>query len=93
MRTHLYVFAYDVQRDSRRRRLADLLSAHLTRAQLSLFEGHLAPAAARRLARAAEELLGPRDSLKVYAITAQGLAGSLALGRAPLPERTGFLLL
>ena len=92
MSTHLYVFAYDIRKDSVRARLAELLEGELTRVQLSLFEGHLAPGTARRLARKAAAMLGPDDSLRVYAIPASGLAASMAFGTARVPEAHDYLL-
>ncbi|WP_137177013.1 CRISPR-associated endonuclease Cas2 [Roseomonas sp. AR75] len=89
---HLFVFAYDVARDTSRAKLATLLDESLDRVQLSVFEGRLSLAAARRLARRAEALLGPDDSLRVYAITEAGRRASMAFGRAQLPEAHDFLL-
>jgi CRISPR-associated endonuclease Cas2 len=93
MTSHIYVFVYDVARDSRRARIAELLGESLCRVQKSVFEGRMAPAAARRLAQRAAKCLGPEDSLRAYAVTADGLADSLAIGGgAPLPEAHDFLL-
>lgn len=91
--TFLYVFAYDVERDSRRAKVAAILERDCSRVQFSVFEGRLTPAVARRLAARIGRLLGPDDSLRVYAVTADGLDESLALGGPPLPEKSGFMLL
>ena len=93
MNSCLYVFVYDVVRDSKREKIADLLGASLVRVQKSVFEGRLPPASARKLAHRAACHLGPDDSLRAYAVTTDGLAASLAFGGgAPLPEAHDFLL-
>lgn len=91
--TFLYVFAYDVERDSRRAKVAALLEQDCSRVQKSVFEGRLAAGEARKLAGRIEALLGPDDSLRVYAVTAEGLDASLRVGGSPIPEKTGFMLL
>lgn len=90
--THLYVFAYDVGRDRARARLATLLENDLVRVQKSVFEGRLSHGAASRLARQAAAEIAPGDSLRVYAVTADGLDASLAFGGTPLGEKSAFLL-
>jgi len=88
----LWVFAYDVVRDGPRERLADLLSAHLTRVQDSVFEGRLSVVAAERLARDADRFLGPDDSLRCYCVTEAGRRASIVLGPRPLAEAGDFWL-
>ncbi len=90
---HLFVFAYDVSRDSVRTRLAALLEEDLDRVQMSVFEGRLTLAQARRLARQAELILGPDDSLRIYAVTEPGRRASMVVGRGSLPEAHDFILL
>jgi CRISPR-associated endonuclease Cas2 len=92
MARHAYVFAYDVSRDKARGKISGLLAEHLTRRQLSLFEGHLSTAEARRLAAAAAAHMGPEDTLNVYCLTGAGLKASFAHGRGALPEAQDFLL-
>lgn len=90
--THLYVFAYDVVRGSARAKVAAILENDLARVQKSVFEGRLTPPQARRLAARIERVIAPGDSLRMYAVTADGLAASLSLGGMPLAEPSGFLL-
>lgn len=90
--THLYVFAYDIERDRSRARVAKLLENELVRVQKSVFEGRMTPVAARRLAGKIGRELAPADSLRVYAVTADGLDASLSIGMAPIAEKSAFLL-
>lgn len=90
--THLYVFAYDIERDRARARVAKLLENDLVRVQKSVFEGRMTPAAAKRMVRKIGQQLSPTDSLRVYAVTAQGQDASLAIGTAPIGEKSDFLL-
>ena len=90
---HLFVFAYDVSRDTARAKLAALLEDSLDRVQLSVFEGRMTLPAARLLARRAAALLGPDDSLRVYAVTEAGRRASMAFGSTQLPEAHDFILL
>ena len=90
---HLFVFAYDVEKDSARGKIADALGESLDRVQLSVFEGRLTSAAAQQLSRRAAALMGPDDSLRVYCVTEAGRRGSFVFGAPPLAERHDFFLL
>ncbi|WP_296521626.1 CRISPR-associated endonuclease Cas2 [Rhodoplanes sp.] len=90
--THLYVFAYDIERDRARARVAKLLENELVRVQKSVFEGRMTPTAARRIAKKIGREIAPTDSLRVYAVTAQGIDASLSIGAAPIGEKSAFLL-
>lgn len=90
---HLFVFAYDVARDSDRVRLAELIGERADRVQKSVFEGRMTLAAARRLAETAAILLGPDDSLRVYCIPEEARRVSIAIGGAPISEAGEFWLL
>ena len=79
-----WAFAYDIRDDARRRHMARLLQDHLVRVQLSLFEGRLSVAAARSLSESAADLLAPGDSLRVYAISADGMRHTRNFGGAPI---------
>jgi CRISPR-associated protein Cas2 len=89
---HLFVFCYDVGKDSARERLSSLLETSLTRVQKSVFEGRLTTAEAQRLARRAGNILGVDDSLRVYCVTEAGRRSCLTIGRTPLAERGDFWL-
>lgn len=89
----LFIFTYDISRDRPRRRVADLLEAACVRVQKSVFEARLPPREARRLGKRVARELEPGDSLRVYAVTSNGLDRSFAYGPVPLPERQDFYLL
>lgn len=88
----LTVFCYDVVDDRVRRRVARVFEDRCVRVQKSVFEARLTARSAAALVARAEPLLGPADSLRMYAITAQGLKRSQAVGGAPLPEDRDFYL-
>lgn len=90
---HIYVFTYDIARDSRRERAAEILGTHLVRVQRSVFEGRLTVAAARALCRTIAPLLTAEDSLRAYAVTQDGRADTIVLGDPPLTEAADFILL
>ncbi len=92
-REWLYLFCYDVTGDKDRSRLASLLEKNLTRVQKSVFEGMLSQSEARNIGENAALLIGPDDSLRVYAITAAGHRNSFVFGAGYLPEREGYYLL
>lgn len=89
----LMVFCYDVESDARRRRVARRLEDAMVRVQQSVFEAHMTEAEAEGLARLAERELGPGDSLRVYAVGADGLRRSRAYGGAPIAESPTYYLL
>lgn len=90
--THLYVFAYDIERDGTRAKVAALLENDLVRVQKSIFEGRMTTHQAMRLAERIGGIIAPTNSLRVYALTAEGLDASFARGGAPLGEKSDFLL-
>jgi CRISPR-associated protein Cas2 len=92
-RERVFVFCYDITRDRIRVRVADILGDHAVRVQRSVFEARLTRPRAHALARLAAQHLEPGDSLRVYAVTTDGLAESFAFGPPPLPERQDFYLL
>jgi CRISPR-associated protein Cas2 len=89
----LFIFTYDISRDRPRRRVADLLEVACVRVQKSVFEARLPAREARRLGKRVARELEPGDSLRVYAVTENGLDRSFAYGPVPLPERQDFYLL
>lgn len=90
---HLFVFAYDVERDATRAKLARLIDDQLDRVQKSVFEGRLTVSEARRLAAEAAKLLGPDDSLRVYCVPEEGRALSIVHGAGIMAEPDDFVLL
>jgi CRISPR-associated endonuclease Cas2 len=90
----LMVFCYDVGRASARRRVSALLEGHATRVRKSVFEARLSPRRARAIALEAEALLEEGDSLRVYAIAADGRRHCAVHGQGtPLAEDQDFWLL
>jgi CRISPR-associated protein Cas2 len=90
---HLFVFAYDVRKDSDRAKLADLLEEHMDRVQFSVFEARMTVKDAHRLGRKAGFFIGPEDSLRIYCIPEAGRQMSLVIGAGILPEADDFVLL
>lgn len=89
----LFIFCYDISRRRPRTRVADLLEKTCIRVQRSVFEGRMASRNARKIAHRAARYLEPGDSLRMYAVTSDGLERSLAFGPLPLPEAQDFYLL
>jgi CRISPR-associated endonuclease Cas2 len=90
----LMVFCYDISKASVRRRVASRLEDHATRVQGSVFEARMRPNRARILADSLGDLLQDGDSLRVYAISADGQRHSLVHGTGvPLAEDQDFWLL
>jgi CRISPR-associated protein Cas2 len=90
---HIFVFSYDIEKDRARNRVADILEERLCRVQKSVFEGRMTRKQAKRLAEKVRPWIAPKDNLRVYCVTAEGRAASIAIGVPPLPEDTHFLLL
>jgi CRISPR-associated protein Cas2 len=90
---HLFVFCYDIERDSYRAKVAGILETKARRVQKSVFEGRMSLWGAKRMVERLRPHIAPRDSLRVYCLTADGLAASLSVGVPPLAEETHFLLL
>lgn len=89
----LFVFCYDIAGDAVRRKVADIMESGAVRVQKSVFEGLMPAAGARRLAQQAAARLDPDDSLRVYAVTADGRRNSFSFGPLPMPEEGGLYVL
>lgn len=76
----MMVFSYDVSDNKRRRRIAKRLEDRMARVQKSVFEARINRRDADALARSVAGLLGPGDSLRVYAIGDAGLKRSHVYG-------------
>lgn len=87
------VFSYDVSDAKRRRRVAKLLEDRMARVQQSVFEARMGKREAERLAAAAAAHLAAGDSLRVYAIGADGLKRSRSYGGTPIQADEDYWLL
>lgn len=87
----LTVFTYDISKDKTRRRAAKLLEDCASRVQYSVFECRMTRERAAAVAQRVAALLGPGDSLRVYAIGANGLSRSRVYGDGvPMEQDVGF---
>lgn len=89
----LAMIAYDIVDAGDRRRVAEVLEAHMQRVQDSLFEGLMPAAAAETLAAAAAKLIVGNDSLRLYIVPQRAIARCRAWGFPPAPDPDGFLIL
>lgn len=89
----LTVFAYDIADDRRRRRIAKVLEKRMVRVQESVFEARLTKAATTRLVKRLERHLTIDDSLRVYAVAADGLDRCHQHGGAPIMNDQDYWLL
>ena len=78
------VFAYDVERNSARQRIASILETHATRVQQSVFEARMTLKAAERILARLDRSRGEHDSIRMYVLTEQGRERSKAVGGAPI---------
>ena len=88
------VFTYDVSDNKRRRRVARRLEDEMSRVQQSVFEARMSRNAADRLAQEVAALIGPGDSLRVYAVGEAGYARSAVYGGSvPFEAPEGYWLM
>ena len=89
----LMVFVYDVSSSKRRRMVAHALEDHATRVQYSVFEARMDQRRADAVARRAAAFLDEGDSLRVYAVGANGMRRSRVFGDGvPLETAEGYWL-
>lgn len=79
-REMMMVMCYDVSADRSRRKVARTLETKMTRVQYSVFESRMTRIQADILAQRVAAYLGPGDSLRVYAIGANGQRRSRVYG-------------
>ncbi|NVO23318.1 CRISPR-associated endonuclease Cas2 [Donghicola mangrovi] len=90
----LMVFVYDVSSAKRRRKVAGILEKHATRVQYSVFEARLSQRKADTIAERAATHLDAGDSLRMYAVGADGFQRSRVFGSSiPMQTAEGFWLI
>jgi CRISPR-associated protein Cas2 len=89
----LTIFVYDIAHSRTRRRVAAFFEDFAVRVQKSVFEAQLTAARTRQVAAAASALLAPGDSLRVYAIAADGRPRCQSFGGTPMLENQPYYLL
>ena len=88
------VFVYDISSSSRRRKVARVLEDQATRVQYSVFEARMDRRRAEAVARQAASFLDEGDSLRVYAVGADGMRRSEVFGDGvSLETAEGYWLL
>lgn len=90
----LTVFCYDVTNDARRNRIAAILQDVATRVQYCVFESRMSRKRADAIMKTIGDHLDKGDSLRVYAIGANGERRSHVLGDGvPLDNNAEYWLL
>lgn len=89
----LTVFVYDVTHPRTRRKVSEVLEEIGVRVQKSVFEAMLTAARTRAIARDAAALLEPGDTLRIYAIAADGRPRCHTFGGGPMLEDEPYYLL
>lgn len=79
-RTQLYVIAYDISDNKRRRRVATLLEARAARVQDSVFEERMTSRTAYALFAQLKALCTPDDCVRLYPVPDAALPHAFALG-------------
>lgn len=85
----LTVFSYDISSNKARRKAAALLEDAASRVQKSVFETRITEARAAAISQRVASLLGPGDSLRVYALGDAGERRSRTYGDATRIEPDG----
>ncbi len=86
----LMLFCYDIANDKTRRKVAARLEDVAVRVQESVFEARMPAATALRLGEQLAERLASDDSLRIYAVGADGLRVSRAWGPVPMASAEEF---
>jgi CRISPR-associated protein Cas2 len=89
----LTVFVYDVAHPRTRRKLSGFFEEFAVRVQKSVFETRLTAARTGKAAAHAAAMLQPGDSLRVYAIAADGRPRCQSFGGTPMLENEPYYLL
>ncbi|MEY2943500.1 MAG: hypothetical protein RLY97_1514 [Pseudomonadota bacterium] len=89
----LYIFAYDMQNDRARARVARILEEEAVRVQGSVFEGILSAATAARLTQRVEARMEPGDRLRVYQMPLSQLDHVHCMGGLPVQQGADYWLL
>jgi len=89
----LTVFTYDVSDSKRRRKIAKVLENAASRVQYSVFETRMTETKANIIAQRVASLLDDGDSLRVYAVGADGEQRSRVFGDGtPFETKEGYWL-
>lgn len=88
----LMVFCYDIVKNRTRQRVSKILEGVAVRVQKSIFEAWMSREKASSVAEELSTKLEASDSLRVYAIGANGYRRTKVYGAGVLSERQDFFL-
>ncbi len=90
----LYVIAYDIPCNKRRKKISDLLEGYGKRVQFSVFECVLTQEKYRELLKRLQPKVQPKeDSVRCYPISGHTLEQIVILGGAPLTTPPGSVII
>lgn len=80
MNTQFLVVSYDISSSRRRRKVMKVLEGYGERVQYSVFECNLAPKKIEEMRRHLAKLISPKDSLRIYFLSADDVKRILRMG-------------
>jgi CRISPR-associated protein Cas2 len=80
MNTQFVIVSYDISSNSRRRKVMKTLEGYGERVQFSVFECNLAPKKIDEMRRRLEKLISPRESIRIYFLSADDVKRIVRLG-------------
>ncbi len=89
----LMLICYDIAEARARARIAATLEEQAVRVQESVFEVRLTERRAAALFKILSDWVSPGDSLRMYGVSAAGLARSRAMGGAPIPDDAPYWII
>jgi CRISPR-associated protein Cas2 len=80
MNTQFVIVSYDISSNRRRRKVMKTLEGYGERVQFSVFECNLAPKKIDEMRRRLEKLISPRESIRIYFLSADDVKRIVRLG-------------
>jgi len=78
--TQFLIVSYDISSSRRRRKVMKTLEGYGERVQYSVFECNLAPKKIEEMQRRLAKLISPKDSLRIYFLSADDVKRILRMG-------------
>lgn len=88
----LYLIAYDISNDKKRKKISDILDGCGERINLSVYECMLTEVQKENIIEQFKEIMDKNDIVKIYFICSACYAKSIHLGRKEPPKETNVFI-
>jgi CRISPR-associated protein Cas2 len=92
MSKQLYLIAYDISNNKKRKKISELLDAYGERINLSVYECMMNQKQKEKVVNQIKDIISKNDIVKIYFICSKCFAKSIHLGKKQPPKQTNVFI-